>query len=368
MKKTIIYFSVLTLATTALAEGNAWRVSVGGGMRFGIDSSFRLKPGVTQRAMGASTHPSFAAAYNAASGQTTPGRYEFGNGFIQETKNGGALVDTRTWLLEDAAQNFVGNTMTFSTTYEEQSLSGGQMTLGGCDDYTAQVSVEFARTLWQNDRFGLDLSLGFSWFHDVDILKSSGQLGGRQMGTLTGTVNMPNQLGPGSLDVNPNPDGSAGDGDSPTTFSPVIDVDDFIDFLGSLSATPTTSSAFNMNIRGEMSMLEAQLALQPYVRVWDRLYLHGKVGVAMIATEVSINGSLSENGHTIWRDKDETHDITFAGILGLSATYYFTDNFFVQGGVEMLLGADDVDVESEFVKGKVGVGDFGCTLALGVAF
>ncbi len=379
MKKQILSVAFAALAGVAAAEGSAWRVSAGGRMRFGIDSSFRMKGGfVKPSAYAPAAHPSSDKVMSDLESQAAgtgagTGRVEFDNGFINFNDHADEAGKTCNWGADASALN--GNTLTFSTAYTDQSVQemSSTFTGGESDEWTSGVSLEFARTLWQDDNFGLDLSFGFSWFDDVDILKSSGSIYQRTVTTENGTIDSSittkfDSSEPG-LD---NGDGTIGKGYDYTAGyngpGAVIEVPSFSFTKGPDGLPIINTTDLWMSAHGEMSMLEAQLALEPYVCVWDRLYLRGKVGLAMIATNVSIKGEVAENGNTIWRGSDREHDITFAGVLGLSAAYYFTDNFFVQCGAEVLLGANDVDIDNEFVKGEVGVGDFGCGIAIGFTF
>ncbi len=374
MKKNLFVFVVLAVSSVAWAEGNGWRLTVGGRMRFGIDSSLRLNGGfVRSSAYATPSAPSSAEVLDKLKEDSATGtRIEFGDkDFIDFNDAAGIPGETVNWWIEDGASALKGTTLTFSAPYVDQTVLETHSALhaGEVDDYTAGASVDFVRTLWQNDRFGVDLSVGFSWFDDVDILKSSGCVYRRSVTETSGSINSSIQT---SFDIDEpdilNPDGSIGCG-NPYGPGPVLTVPGSSLTFNKMDGKVTVDTTeLWMSARGKMSIIEAQLAVEPFVRVWDSLYLRGKVGVAMIATDVSIKGSVSENGRTMWSGSDDTHDLTFAGVLGLSAAYYFTDNFFVQGGVEMLLGVDETDIDGEFVNGSVGVGTFGCSVALGFAF
>ncbi len=344
MKQYLMFTIVMGLSALAVAEGTAWRVSAGGRMRFGIDSSLRLngraavpllapQVGSTKDAEEAKT-----SLGNLASG----GRMEFSDGsFIAKDEADGSK--TWNWQMTDLQNHLSadGSTLEFrSETFAvgDPVINETPLRDGVSDECTSGVSVELARTLWQNDRWGVDVSLGFSWFDEVNILKSSGRV--LSHSAVTGYYQTDVIMSPALQgEISPTTT-MLGDatfvGPGPTITLPTT---------GPALMTSATTSRLWINANGKMSMLESQLALEPFVRVWDQLYLRGKVGVAMIATDISIQGAIHEVGRgAVWSGSEDTHDISFAAILGLSAAYYFTDNFFVQGGVEMLVGADDVNV------------------------
>ncbi len=346
------------VAVSTMAEGNAWRVSVGGRARFGIDSSLHLN-GRAGYALTSTQENTFQNKLTLAQGDAN-GLHTFDNGTYNphdETNNG---ETTCYWDITDP-KGQTGSQVLFSSEYVKvQDSDLGALVGGAEDEETYGASVDVSYMLWRNDRCGVDVSLGFSWFDDVNILKSSGSIFSRTIET--GLIQSTANLTDGTVETIPN----LGCG-TPEGPGPLLDVPSFTEPSVRPESSKTTSLWLHAN--GKMSMLEAQLAAQPWVRVWDNLYLRGKVGVAMIATDISINGSAYESGRgTIWSGSEDTDDLTFAAVLGLSAEYYFTDNFFISGGVEYLLGAEDTDIDSDFVQGSVGVGDFGATLALGWAF
>ncbi len=368
MKYLFMLMLAMGLVASTLAEGIAWRVSAGGRMRFGIDSSLRLSGRAGVAALVPTLGSTQVAEYDktAVGNLATGGKMEFADGsFIAKDEVGGTT--TWNWQMNDL-QSHLGADGTALEFRSDPFLVGDPIINetplwdGVDDEWTAGATVELTHILWQNDRFGVDVSLGFSWFDDVNILKSSGQV--LNYSTMMGHYQTDISLSPALQDEITAATATLGDatfiGPGPTITLPTT---------GSALMTSTTTSQLWINARGEMSMLEAQLAVQPYWLVWDRLYLRGKVGVALIASDVSIEGSISKGGTgTLWSGSEDECDITFAGILGLSVCYYLTDNLFIQGGVELLLGAEDTEIGSDFAQGSIGVGDFGATLALGWAF
>ncbi len=372
MKKLMIVGFALLLAAgvrsegEAVSESNPWRVTVGGGMRHGIDGSFHMRSGRAAQLVqpvARSSRPTSSAASSAAGAS---GRKTFNNGFI-DADAAGVSGETWNWRLDDAA-DASGSSIDFRTAYEDVSVTERSRRIhdGRDEEYTPGVNVELTREVWRDGRFGVDVGLGLSWYNKVKVLRAAGNVYAREVSRTSGEL-VYSVAKPDGFDSEPgivNADGSLGAGsfDGP---GPVIDFSSASLTRNVLASASSGSTRLWMRATGKLSMLEAQLTVQPTWQVTDDFSLRGKAGAAMIYTELEVDATVVDtaSGAKVHASQDSS-DFLFCGILGASAEYLLTEHVGLRAGVEMLVGAPDADVSGSLVKGKVSPGKWGWTLGL----
>lgn len=361
------------------AETTPWRLSVGVARLFGVESSFTLDPTPAIRALprirlgggGRSKAEATSATANFVDGVLV-----FDNGFIDTEDSAGFPGETWNWRIDDAASFTASGALKFRNEFTEttglRETQNGLSNGSECD--LDGITVDLSYTLLSRDRFGLDLSVGLTWYEDEDCLDAAGRVYSRSASERSGTVehSMDASYLIGEPDL-VNPDGSIGAG----TFEgpgPILD-------FGSTEALLQTDTVIQegarrtlasdtlfMRANGEYTRRDLRVALEPYYSPCEAMTLRGIFGVAVVDSEFSVDATAMANGKAIWHQNEKFDDTAVCAIVGAEVSWNAWRSLFLSAGIESYLGLDDLAIQNEFIRGEISQGDYQVHVAMGVCF
>lgn len=379
----------VTLCSSALcaAEGEAtifdgkWRISAGAVYNSPAKMKFHFQP-VNLRPMsqGAAADglSQAEAEERAKNGVFKDGKVTYANGaWFADDVTGGS----KTWNGNIPAGSYMGDGRFSlgSVAYEEGAngyTPSGIPTLSDSHDAGMPgVNVELSRELYRDDdnRFGLDLAFGVSYFLRKNAFRSSrayqaGTEDSAPGGRVYSSIKAPDEL-PDPDDWYWNDDGSYGRGgiDIEDNGGPVFDRDTIeTETIPDGATAGSTPQYGGLRVRGDYRQLEMMLAARPYYDVTDWLRINGTLGVAVSHDQLKIKGGLFEPGYaSYWRSNSSQWDVYGIGGLGVMLRY---DDFTLSGDFLARFLDSDLQVDDRYTHGTVEHGRWMFKVALGYEF
>jgi len=328
---------------------SGWRFTAGPQFNFNAKGKLGVRNGAipVPRSSSSSTRGSAQASGDGIGSGT--GRITFPNGgFIDPNDSAGVAGETWNWRIP--AGQLDNGTMSFASSYTEQSTTYTPLTGGSGKDDADSVGANLGldRTVWKWGDFGMDLGFNFSFFIKDNWFK--GRSGGyTRTDTYTeGTYNTDVSLGNAVVFNDSwaqNPDGSYGAGtfDGP---GPVINIDEIyvVHSWGTERTTSSTSAYGPLSIRGDLQMYEFQQSLKPYYELTEWFMVRGMVGVGVDYRNLDVR--VSEVGRSSERDWD------CYMICGLGGMFHWKG---VCLGADFLRKVfdDEMDVNTRYVNGSI---------------
>ncbi len=378
MKKSV--FAMVAAMAAVSATAGEWEISAGGAFRPGIKGDFTVISPVEL------TMPKYTATYgstkSAAEAETkayvdSDGVLVFDGGFIAPEDCAGIAGETWNWKIDDASMYSEANqNITLSSGYSEMSYSYSEsvLTASGEDDLSG-ISLGLGRVLWNNDKFGIDLNIGASFYDDAELLNARGVVakGATSIteGEITTTISTP-AAWVGEPDM-VNPDGTMGagtfDGPGPViTFDPAKGVGSLVNTIGSETKHESVSRELTVFAQGEYSSYDLYAVIEPYFEPVKWVRLNARLGIAVVKSEFDTSAMCSINGKSVWTGSESFDDTAVCAIVGAGIGVNITDWLFVRGGADWYLGMDDMDIDGTFVQGNIERGDFVWRAEVGVRF
>lgn len=384
MKTTIATLVTLLSIAAVAAEGDnafhfggGWRLSVGPALNAHIRTHVSANSSLLNYVP---SHPTPAGASKAeaeakANGSLDPdGVWRFDNGgWINPDDSAGVHGRTWNYNVPDAATLIEGGSMHIRNAWTETSFSGGAVAGGDHNrdiDYAPGVSFELARCLYEDveNKWGVDLALGFSWFMRRNLIRASGMLYNGTYTTESGYYDTGidvSNLGD-DIDGYPlNADGSLGRGtwNGP---GPVIDTSTATT-KNVVESSSSSTVGLGYRTRGNYNEFEFTLAARPWYDVTDWLRAYGTLGVGLSYMRLSHHTSLSLNGSTVRSFDSVENDWAVYMVAGLGAVAHY-DRYSLGFDFFARPFARDMDFRNEAISGSVGRGDWMFRVMLGVDF
>lgn len=386
MKKLLFVAVAAGVATLSFAQESVpkseqgWRISVGGAHLTGIKSSLSLDPAPVVRLLPNVELRKGASLKDAASVNdniTPDGVIVFDNGFINPMDDAGIPGETVNWRIDNAADFSSSGTLSFRNEFSESSGFHEERhnLSGSSDEDTTGIRIDVARTIFRREKFGVDLSMAFSWYDDVECLNAAGKVYNRNAqlkgGYAEHSYSAPYFVGEPDL---VNPDGSIGagtmGGPGPIlTYGSTADlISGFNTVVNNTGTKVLDSTDLFMSANGEYSRRDFSLALEPYYMVSKELSLRARLGMAVVCSELSTDATATVRGQEIWRRSESFDETSICLLLGAELNWDFCNNLFLTMGVDSYLGLDDLDVKSDFLHGKIEQGALELRAAVGMRF
>lgn len=356
----------------------------------------------------------------AAAERLSDGSYEFDNGYIRPDSAcnaGEAWNETWNWNFNstDAFSSgaIVGTTAfgtgdgsSRTTTRRETKSSISETVAPGnsdsSDEGTTGFDIELARELWQNGGFGVDLSLGWTLYQDVDVFSMGGRAYTGRATTQTATETTISSSGSTGevetripvdssfdLDFATMPDGSIGgasyDGmpSQPDWRTPLLtfdpeNVSTTVTETGSGDGGTTTSRSagaaksrsrtIDVYSEGKLSLQEVRLGVAPWWDAADWLRVRALLGVVSSYAEVETNTRILVNGSEAFRSSHTDDDWKVQGYAGLAVAVAPKDWLEFSAGIETRFPSRKVRFDDGIISGSVELSNWDAFVAIGVLF
>lgn len=361
--------SVKTRATVNVpaAVGRAGRVTPFG--RSSSSSSTETTPGTGASSGNGLTREEALAA----SARKPDGSFEFDNGYIRPDS---AAVEGETWNWHfDSASAYSGGTISGTTAFGSGDGSTTVTTkrdtrttltetsspgfLETSDKEATGFDLGLSRTLWQDDGYGIDLSLGWTIYGDTTVFRTGGRAyEGRatartaiatattssgSSGTVTTTVTVDPSFDVGYATM---PDGSLGgasvDGmpSQPGWGTPLLIYDpasvstSVTETGAGAGGTTTTRTAapaktrvrsVDVRSRGELSLQEIRVGVSPAWNAAPWLQLRADLGLLGSYAEVETRTTVLADGETVASFHHDNDEWNVQGYAGLSVSILATN-------------------------------------------
>ncbi len=383
MKKLLLVFAAVTtvglsnlsaeepddLLVPKESSSGGWRISAGLDYRFRYKTSLKMNTSKYNAA-----HPAFQPPQNnypsrdevignIGNGTAADGRRDYDNGFLDPSDSGthGASDQTWNWAADEYSQyNSDNQSVSFDSYYGVTESSIGAINPGSVSDEKdmAGLSLDFGRTLWQNENFALGASVGFSYFPERTLLSAHQKFAAgsyrSEVWRITDTYNG----NWGTTVMPPNASGGLGNGtfngpgpllpDSPASRS---------DNLYQVLADETFEGG--AWVESEMWLAELRFCLEPEWKASDRFSVLSNFGVAIEYADISTHSGswMNQSGQMDRRSSSSSEEKwIIQGILGLGARYMVTDSLGVSLSGEARVPETEVDVDSSPYEGDVEFG------------
>ena len=352
----------------------------------------------------------------AAAAQQSDGSYEFDNGFIKPDSAGYA-GETWNWHFNSAdaySDGTISGTTAFgtgdgsssTTTKRETRTSFSETTapdfLDSSDETATGFELELARELWSNDAFAVDLTIGWTYYDDVDVFQMAGRAytgrassrtSSEKSTTTSGSSGMITTTfevgGAFDLDYSTNPDGSIGgasfDGiptqegwGTPLLVYNPDTVSTTVTETGSGEGGTTTSRSagksksrtrtVDVRSEGELSLQEIRLGLSPYWKVTEWLDVRANLGALFSYAEIETRTRIYADGAETWRSSHTDDDWKVQVYAGLALAVKPKDWLEVSAGVDTRFPNRSVAFNDGIVSGSVELPKWDAFVAIGVRF
>ncbi len=379
MKK-VGFMVAVAAAMVSSVTASEWEISVGGAFRPGIKGDFNV---VSPYSMSVPSYsPTYSAtkaeAMAAASAKTdASGKLVFDGGFIDPNDSAGIAGETWNWKIDDASKyNEANQRITISSGYSESSYSftEGGLSVSGEEDLSG-ISIGLGRSLWENEKFGVGLNIGASFYDDVELLSCSGSMGSGSASITEGVVETTIAT-PDAWVGEPylvKPDGSMGtgtfDGPGPVlSYDPATGLNSLVTTYTEETSYESVSKSLIANVQGDYSSYDLYATIEPYWEASEWLRLNARLGLGIVSSEFDASATFTENGKSVWAGSESFDDTAVCAIVGVGAGVNITERLFIRAAADWYLGMDDMEIDGTFVQGKIERGDFVWRAEVGVRF
>ena len=349
----------------------------------------------------------------AAAAQRPDGSWEFDNGFIRPDSAG---VEGETWNWHfDSAEAFSDGVLVGRTEY---SAGDGSATITtrtetrtsvsekvmpdksiSSDDTAHGFEVQLSRTLLGDDTVGVDCSLGWTIYDDVDIFKTGARVYEGRATSRTSTETTVSSSGfvetsfsvgeSFDLDYATNPDGSIGgasyDGlpSQPGWNTPLLEYDpasvtttvsengaeeDGKTTTHSGGSSKTRTRVIDVRSSGELSLQELRLGLSPFWKATDQLRLRVDAGVLGTYAEIETRSAILVNGAVASSTTHTDDDWKLQGYAGLSVAYMAMESLELSAGAEVRFPRRRVRFDDGCVSGSTELAKWDAFVAISIRF